>query len=79
MKQLVRVNANINQHLYQKVQNILQSRNVTLKAFIEKSMEELVKSYEYEMDKKAFDDLAEEDITKEMLKTEEECLTDGLE
>ena len=78
MKQ-IRVNANINQHLYQKVQNILQQRNVTLKSFIEESMEELVKDYEYEMDKKAFDDLAQENATKEMLKVEKECATDGLE
>ena len=78
MKQ-IRVNANINQHLYQKVQNILQQRNLTLKSFIEKSMEELVEDYEYEMDKKAFDDLAQENATKEMLKIEKECAADGLE
>ena len=73
MKQ-IRVNANINQHLYQKVQSILQQQNITLKSFIEKSMEELVKNYEYDMDKKAFDDLAEENATKEMLKVEKECV-----
>lgn len=74
----IRLNANIDQHLYHELQMALMQQHQTVTQFIENSILNYLVQIRYEQDKSAFDSLSEEPCTQDFMAVEQECLHDGL-
>ena len=75
----VRVNANIERGTYEEFQKILKSKRITITKFLEGCIARYLWEQRYSQDKSAFDELAKEPATRELLSVEKECSHDGLQ
>lgn len=74
----VRLNANIDEYIYNELKRVTQEMDISITKYIESILKEEMRRKRYARLKAEFDQMASEDSTQEALKIEEACSNDGL-